>query len=414
MTEARTETTSITASGRPAFGLQLRQCRQAAGLSLRQLAGRVGFDHSYLSQVERGQRPGSADLARRCDGELGTGDRLSETYRRTHPKPRPTAPAVQPDPLAAAWQQLAATCPEAADFPEADWAEWLGGLQCLPATQRLPELVRELSALQIGRQTADETRQTELSLSIAETLTACGRSGEARRWWWGARQLAEALGEPGLRSLVLSREVTSGLAEGRALPQLLMLADEAVTLAQQEPLRPDWMLRARSARARVLAELDRVVEAHVLLPQVLSHANELPTASTGGGWTPYEVLAVEGSVCASLGYWTAGCLMFARALELCPSERLEQRALLELAMAECFTGSGQGAAALATAMRVLIELPDEWHTTYVYAAAERVLTSTRRREPGLTGLHDLELLTARRAWTGRTVGSESSWGRGRE
>ncbi|HZX05422.1 helix-turn-helix transcriptional regulator, partial [Kribbella sp.] len=49
------------------FGSLLRQCRQTAGLSLRQLAAQVGYDHSYLSQVERGQRPGSADLARLCD-----------------------------------------------------------------------------------------------------------------------------------------------------------------------------------------------------------------------------------------------------------------------------------------------------------------------------------------------------------
>src|SRR5678816_517210 len=60
-----------------AFGTQLRQCRQAVGLSLRQLAGRVGYDHSYLSQVERGQRLGSADLARLCDRALGTGDELT-------------------------------------------------------------------------------------------------------------------------------------------------------------------------------------------------------------------------------------------------------------------------------------------------------------------------------------------------
>src|SRR3954471_19952685 len=77
------------------FGTQLRHYRQAVGLSLRQLATRVGYDHSYLSQVERGQRPGSADLARLCDRELGTGDRLAETYRRTATKPRTGAPAIR-------------------------------------------------------------------------------------------------------------------------------------------------------------------------------------------------------------------------------------------------------------------------------------------------------------------------------
>ncbi|MFK4090027.1 multiprotein-bridging factor 1 family protein [Kribbella sp. NPDC020789] len=404
----------VPAPGSPAFGSQLRQCRQAAGLSLRQLAGRVGYDHSYLSQVERGRRPGSPDLARRCDDQLGTGDRLAEAYREAHPKPRSGSPEIPADPLTAAWQRLAGTAPEAAAFPETAWREWLGSLQSLPAPQRLPELVSELSAPSTGHQLVDEARQTELSLSIAETLTACGRSREAKRWWWAARQLADVVGDPALRSLARSREATCGLAEGRALQQLLELADEAVTLAQREPVHPEQLLRARSVRVRILARLDRVVEAHEVLPQVLSHASELPMASTGSLLAPYEVHAAEGSVCASLGYWTAGCLMFARALELCPGERLEQRALLELAMAECFAGGDQGAAALATALRALIELPDEWHTTYVQAAGQRVLTSTRRCEPRLPGLHDLELLLAPHAGGGRTVGSESSSTYGRE
>ncbi|WP_420323394.1 helix-turn-helix domain-containing protein [Kribbella antibiotica] len=402
------------ASGGPTFGAQLRQCRQAAGLSLRQLAGRIGHDHSYLAQIERGQRQGTADLARRCDGELGTGNLLTEAYRRTPAKPRRSTPTVGLDPLESAWQQLAIAFPEKDAFLAAEESVWFSSLQSLPAVRRLPELVRELSTPPINHRALQEDRQIELSLLIAETLTACGRLGDARRWWWAARQLADALGEPGLCSLARSREATSGLAEGRALPELLELTDEALTLALQEPRRSDAMLSARSTRARVLAALGRVVEAHALLPQLLSHADELPMASTGRGWAPYEMHGVEGRVCASLGYWTAGCLMFARGLELCPSERLEERALLELAMAECFAGSSQGAAALAVAMRVLIELPDEWHTTYVYAIAARVLSGVRQREPRLPGLYDLDLLVARRPWAGRSVGSESCWGHSRE
>src|SRR3954447_19052786 len=85
------------------FGTQLRHYRQAVGLSLRQLAGRVGYDHSYLSQVERGQRPGSADLARLCDRELGTGNQLTATYEQIHRKAQPPTPA---DPIEAAWLGL--------------------------------------------------------------------------------------------------------------------------------------------------------------------------------------------------------------------------------------------------------------------------------------------------------------------
>jgi transcriptional regulator with XRE-family HTH domain len=63
-----------------AFGVELRRSRQAAALSLRQLAVRVGYDHSYLSQVERGQRPGSPHLAELCDRALGTGSALAAAY----------------------------------------------------------------------------------------------------------------------------------------------------------------------------------------------------------------------------------------------------------------------------------------------------------------------------------------------
>lgn len=406
----QTQTQPQTHPAGAAFGAQLRQCRQAAGLSLRQLAGRVGYDHSYLSQVERGQRPGSADLARLCDGELGTGDRLTETYRRTATKPRTAAPAVRTESLETAWQQLTTALPDSAVVPQSQ----LDDLRRLPAARRLPELASRLSTLQTDPQTGHDARQAELSVWVAETLIACGRADEARRWWWAARQLADGCGDTGLGSLVRSRETTIGLSEGRVLSELLPLADEALALALQEPLHPDQLLAARAVRARILAGLGRVVDAHELLPEVLSHANELPSASISPGQTPYEVHAVEGSVCASLGYWTAGCLMFARALELCPGEWLEERALLELGMAECFAGSGQGPAALALALRVLIELPDEWHTTYVYAVAGRVLAAVRSREPGLRGLHDLDRLMAGRARVGRTVGSESSSGHGRE
>jgi len=40
-------------------GQNLREIRKAAGLTLAQLAERVGCDESYLSRIENGQRRGS-------------------------------------------------------------------------------------------------------------------------------------------------------------------------------------------------------------------------------------------------------------------------------------------------------------------------------------------------------------------
>jgi tetratricopeptide (TPR) repeat protein/transcriptional regulator with XRE-family HTH domain len=73
------------------FGNRLRQARQAAGWSLRELAGRVHYNTGYLSKIENGLRPASIELAKRCDEELGTGGALVELVPRVVPKSnRPT------------------------------------------------------------------------------------------------------------------------------------------------------------------------------------------------------------------------------------------------------------------------------------------------------------------------------------
>jgi tetratricopeptide (TPR) repeat protein/transcriptional regulator with XRE-family HTH domain len=74
-----------------AFGSRLRQARQAAGWSLRELAGRVHYNTGYLSKIENGLRPASIELAKRCDDELGTGGALVELVPRVVPRSnRPT------------------------------------------------------------------------------------------------------------------------------------------------------------------------------------------------------------------------------------------------------------------------------------------------------------------------------------
>jgi tetratricopeptide (TPR) repeat protein/transcriptional regulator with XRE-family HTH domain len=74
------------------FGSRLRQARQAAGWSLRELAGRVHYNTGYLSKIENGLRPASIELAKRCDEELGTGGALVGLVPRVTPKSsqRPT------------------------------------------------------------------------------------------------------------------------------------------------------------------------------------------------------------------------------------------------------------------------------------------------------------------------------------
>ena len=384
-------------------------------MSLRQLAARVGYDYSYLSQVERGRRPGSADLARLCDRELDTSGHLTETYLQAHPRRSEhavgsVAPSV--DPLEAVWHELTSA------LAGVDSVETTADVRSVPPARVLPELLTDLRLLQARASELSVSRfgvrATELSILVAETLTGLGELRAARRWWSAGRAFADSAGEGWVRSLVRAREAASGLAERRPLPHLLELAEESLMLAQEVPTSA---VPAHAVRAMVLAQLGRAAEAHRALQDLLSCSDALPptTTSTLDDLAPYEVHAAEGRVCARLGYGTAGCLMLGRALELCPEQRVGQRAQLELTLAECLTLEGEVAAGLALAMRVLVELPDDWHTFYLYDDALRVLAAARDRRPGLAAVRDLEVLVEKRTYlTGRSVGSGSWWEAGRE
>lgn len=74
------------------FGQALRRSRLSRGLSLRNLQVLARYDFTYLGQVERGEKPGSFELAKTCDKALGLAGELVEIYRRSA-----TRPASPPD-----------------------------------------------------------------------------------------------------------------------------------------------------------------------------------------------------------------------------------------------------------------------------------------------------------------------------
>ncbi|MFG1912638.1 helix-turn-helix domain-containing protein [Kribbella sp. NPDC048928] len=356
------------------FGPLLRQSRQAVGLSLRQLATRVGYDHSYLSQVERGQRPGSADLARLCDTELGTDGRLTATFERRPARTGQVRP--EPDPMEAAWRGLVGTL----DAVATD--QLCSEFRTVPPAALLPTVVSQLHG-------AAPPEAAELSVLIAEILTRLGETSTARRWWWAARAAADSVGAG---ATVRAREAIIGLAERRPLPELLELADDAISLDRQSYL-------PRAARALVLAERGRSQEAQRALQELIGIGDELLQAPT------YQLHWAEGRMCTLLGYGVAGCVLLERARELCPDSWVGDRALLDLSLAECLTIAGEVAAGIAMSLRVLVELPDEWHDLLVYDAADRVLRHVQT-EPGAAELR--RLLAHPTYRSGRSVGGGSS------
>jgi hypothetical protein len=198
--------------------------------------------------------------------------------------------------------------------------------------------------------------------------------------------------------VVRAREAICGLAERRPLPELLELAEESVALARQAPAG----CLPRAARALVLAELGRRQEAHQALQELIGVGDELMQRDT----PPYQLHWAEGRVCTLLGYGAAGCVLLERSRELCPESWIGDRARLDLSLAECLAVAGEATAGLAMALRVLVELPDEWHDSWIHDAAARVLRVVPA-EPGAAELR--RLLACPTYRSGRSVGGGSSW-----
>lgn len=68
-------------SGRAALGRMLKSFRERAGKSLGQLADETGYDKSYLSRLESGQRLSKAAVMEDLDAYYGTGDQLVRLWR---------------------------------------------------------------------------------------------------------------------------------------------------------------------------------------------------------------------------------------------------------------------------------------------------------------------------------------------
>jgi WD40 repeat protein/transcriptional regulator with XRE-family HTH domain len=99
------------AEGCGEFGAALRRARAERGLSLSALARLVHYSKGYLSKIENGGKPPTADLARRCDEALRAGGALS---RLVPGVPRARSPEQSSE--VCPYRGLAAFGPEDADW----------------------------------------------------------------------------------------------------------------------------------------------------------------------------------------------------------------------------------------------------------------------------------------------------------
>lgn len=403
-----------------AFGMQLRQFRQAAGMSLRQLAAKVDYDHSYLSQVERGLRPGSTHLAQICDRALGTSPVLALAYAQTVQLKQPALQVEAPVLRKVAVGTGGGDLPEEVGRDD-EWravvAAYARDFAVTPLADLLPDLGAELQLLRTSTflgpgdmRSADSRRMAEsvagLGVLMSLTLTGLGRARTAGRWWRTARMAADSSGDRGVGSLVRGWEVRSGVVERRGHVELSGIAEEGFGLAEE----PGQLARVLAGRAEVMAAMGDAVGAQRAVEGLLVVVGELPVGSSSVfKCSQREVFGAVGGVWATLGEPAAAYEVLDRALGLCPAEALRERAELELSVARCLMLEGDVAAGLAVAMRVLVELPDQWHTHPLYDAAGQVLGAVRGDAVGSPAVREYRELLRRRPFENRSVGSGSRY-----
>ncbi|MEV6281525.1 helix-turn-helix domain-containing protein [Kribbella sp. NPDC051770] len=455
------------------FGVQLRRCRQAAALSLRQLATRVGYDHSYLSQVERGRRPGSADLATLCDRELAAAGSLTQAFHQLHPAESPPATAPGPgagrvptapgpgagglptapgtpagtarpagfatssgaDLLEAVRHSMAGAFGQSPD--SAEWARvtatYATDLGITPPADLLPELTADLDLLHRSAAAELAVPAAELAVLVALTLTALGRPRAAGRWWRTARATADSADARWIASQTRSWQVISTTTETTGANLQGHTAAGAdprqVSPPEGEPLRAGSSagseLLELAVDALTLAERPqdqaRALAAQARLLAILGRPEEARQAVRllpGGvdrsgsvfGWAAYEPSSIESFVHTALRDTASAYIALDEALGLCPAERRRETAELRLMLAECLVLDGDVSTGLAMAMRTLVELEDQWHSPGLYDAGGRVLAAVQGKELTRPAVRDYRELLRRRPFAGRSVGSGSSSG----
>ncbi|MBN1171071.1 MAG: helix-turn-helix transcriptional regulator [Micromonosporaceae bacterium] len=401
------------------MGKELRQRRQHAGLSLRDLARQVNYDFSYLSQVERGQRPGSPTLAERCDDVLGTNGALVALFEPTPRDREGDADTMRRRTILAALTALATGATTSAalvsaeaarqgmatalgDIPGADeWeaiaAAYARDFYTTAPANLLSELTADLIVLQqtIEAETCERAHRdlrhaaAQLSVVMAMTFASLGQTRTARRWWRTARRAADQANDPEIQAWTRKWEVVNGLYERRPISELLALADESLAIAGTRT--GSGTTGTLAGKAQALSTLRDADSARATLRQLATACERLPSSVVDDdcsmfGWPEYRLRYTESYVYTNLGDTTAAYAAQERALALYPPELARERAQLQLHRARCLVIDGHLDDGLAYGTQILDNLDATYHNELLYEMGRAIITAVpaaERRRPTL-------------------------------
>jgi hypothetical protein len=113
------------------------------------------------------------------------------------------------------------------------------------------------------------------------------------------------------------------------------------------------------------------------------------------GWPEYRMRHTDSYVHSHLGETALAYDAQDRADLLYPPELAREHAQVELHRARCLILDGHIGDGLGHALRMLVELPEQFHNQSVYEIGGHVLTAVPPSERGRTAVADLRALTNR-------------------
>lgn len=343
------------------FGAELRQRRLARGWSLEALAGEVHFSKSYLSRVENGDKPGSADLAKLCDLALAAGGALINRFAEQNPTAAPrSVTAVMPEPepggdrVEIDVDGLAAA--------EILFAELRAQGRRLDARLIVPCLLAHTRTLICARPVGGGPvvrNHLRLSARYAEfagwMLQETGARPAALHWTDVAVDLAREAGDQTMEPHALVRRALFALYRGDPR-QTVELAAMATGASGATPSIRAWALQ-REAQGHALAGRADLAETALLRAAEVAVRGAGENAALGLGPTVTgDPLALTRAWCAyELGRPADAAELFETALADIPPDFKRSRARYRTRAALAYASSGDVPAACAA---VRLALPD--------------------------------------------------------
>ncbi|WP_435207341.1 helix-turn-helix domain-containing protein [Micromonospora sp. bgisy143] len=397
-----------------AFGKLLRQHRESAGLSLRQLGAIIHFQYSHISQVERGNRRPTDALATACDRALNADGALIEAHqtdradsidlhRRTMLRAMTAlaaAPAVAP---LAGLEALRHGLGDAATPDHDEWeqiaADYGHGYYRQPRSALMAQLSADLTVLQHQIAADAGTRRpgllraaARLSVIVALSLVASGHVVMGRRWWQTARRVADESGDADTQVLVRAWNVVNGCYDGRPPSTVIALSDEVVPLLGRQATSAACGLLA--GRAQALSLAGRHTEAVATVRQLAEFAQRLPAAIARDveslwGWPEHRVHHTESWVYTHAGRLADAEVAQDLVLGLYPASQARLRAQVQLHQAARLIRGGHVADGLRHATDTLDALPGHLHNHSLRSVAAQVTDAVPTVERSRTGFTDL-------------------------